>query len=283
MTESIAAIVGGTRHELLAMPWEEYKAFPALNCSTITRGRKSMLHLKYAWDNNGEDTDAMQFGRLLHCLLFEPREVEARYWEWEGRRAGNAYKDYCERAEAMGAEVIKADGQYSLASALDAAQGYLRDSRVKALVSAGQAEQTVLVPEGNLQCKGRLDWVSTAEHVLVDLKTTAAIEPELFGKTFFRFAYDLKLGMYRRWLEKVTDDRWPVEVIVLESSPPYDIASIPIPDAVLDEGVDKALAIIAQVREAIESDEWPGIARDRPMPLVVPFWAMAEETEEYQG
>lgn len=282
MRPEICKIVGGTRCELLAMPWEEYKTFPALNCSTITRGRKSMLHLKYAWDNDGEDTDAMQFGRLLHCLLFEPREVEARYWEWQGRRAGALYTEFCERAETMGAEVIKAEGQYSLASALDAAHGYLRDSRVQALVSAGQAEQTVLVPEGDLQCKCRLDWLSTAEHVLADLKSTAEIESELFGKTFFRLGYDLKLGMYRRWLNKVTGDRWPVEVIVLESSPPYDIASIPIPDAVLDSGVDKALKIIGRVREAIETDEWPGIARGKPMPLMVPYWAMAEETEEFR-
>ena len=38
-----------------------------------------MLHLKYQWDHGFKSTDAMQWGRLLHCLLFEPAEVEAEY------------------------------------------------------------------------------------------------------------------------------------------------------------------------------------------------------------
>jgi hypothetical protein len=71
----ISSIVGGTRQEILSMPWPEYLEFPALNGSVIVKGRKSLLHLKDAWDNGGEDTDALQFGRLQHCLLFEPHEV----------------------------------------------------------------------------------------------------------------------------------------------------------------------------------------------------------------
>lgn len=280
---NIASIIGGQRRELCEMPWPEYKDFPALNCSTIVRGRKSMLHLLHAWQHDGEDTEAMQFGRLQHCLLFEPQEVENRYWTWTGRRAGNDYKAYCEEAEASDAEVVRDTGQYSMESALEAAQGFLRNSRIQALIAAGKAEQTILIPEVGMQCKGRLDWISTAEHVLTDLKTTAEIEPNLFGRSFFRFGYDLKLGFYRRWLNNISGDQWPVEVIVLESKPPYDVATIPIPDAVLDRGVDKGLEILARIKECIEADEWPGIANGRPMMLMVPYYEMEEETEEWTG
>ncbi len=280
MKQSIASTIGGTRQELLSMPWEEYKAFPALNCSTIVKGQTSMLHLKHQWDHGFKSTDAMQWGRLVHCLLFEPAEVETMYWPWKGVRRGKAYDECCIRAEVAGAEVVREDGAYSMATALEAAQGFLRNSRVHELIAAGQAEQTVLTPEDGFQCKGRLDWVSTSEHILTDLKTTAEIEGELFGKTFFRFHYDIKLGMYRRWLNSVTNDQWPVEVIVMESSAPYDVAVVPVPDAVLDAGVEKGLALIAKVRHANEVDEWPGVANDQPMPLVVPYWAMADETEQ---
>jgi hypothetical protein len=132
-----------------------------------------------------------------------------------------------------------------------------------------------LTTEGDIQCKGRLDWVSTGQHVMTDLKTTAEIEPEKFGKTFFNFQYDIKLGMYRRWLNSVTNDHWPVDVIVLESKPPYDVVVKPVPDAVLDAGVEKGLALITKVRHAIDTDKWPGVDNT----FVVPYWAMEEEEE----
>jgi len=284
MTEPIASVVGGTRCELAEMSWDDYRAFPALNGSTIVHGRKSLLHLKHAWDYSRPDTPAMQYGRLVHCLLFEPAEVEARYRTWEGARRGNAYKAFYAEAIMDGAEVIKSEGEYSLASALVAAKSFLRNDRVQTLIAAGQAEQTVLGVEHGMQCKGRLDWVSTIEHTLTDLKSTAEIEPTLFGISFYRFGYDIKLGMYRRWLNAATGDNWPVEVIVLESKPPHDVAVIPAPDAVLDAGVEKALEIIRNVRTAIDTDQWPGVAGDDDlMPLKVPYSEMQEPMEEFQG
>lgn len=282
-THQIAEIVGGERREMISMPWPDYLDFDALNGSVIVQGRKSLLHLKHAWDNCEGDTDAMQFGRLQHCLLFEPREVEARYRAWDGTRRGKEYKAFCEEAHAGRAEVVKAHGEYSMDAALAAVPSFLGNAKVQALISAGQAEQTLLMPEHGLQCKGRVDWISTSEHVLVDLKTAKDIQDRLFGAAFFRYGYDVKLGLYQRWLNAVTGERWPVEVIVLESKPPYDVAVIPIPDAVLDAGVEKALRIIKAVRDAIKSDRWPGVAGDDYYPLMVPFYAMEEETEPFEA
>lgn len=283
MSVPISKIVCGTRSELCQMTWDEYKDFPAMNGSVLVEGRKSLLHLKHAWSHGRKDTDAMRFGRLLHCLLFEPEEVAARYRTWEERRSGNEYELFCVEAAIAGAEVVKATGEYSLENALEAATGFLRNERVKSLISAGVMEQAVLCVESGLQCKGRLDWVSTSEHVLVDVKTTARIEASRFGQQFFDLGYDIKLGLYRRWLNRVTNDFWPVEVIVLENKPPYDVAVMPIPDAVLEDGAEDALLLIDSVAKAIESDEWPGVASNDIMPLVVPYYRMREETEEYQG
>lgn len=283
MNHPISSIVGGDRRELISTCWDEYLDLAALNPSTIVHGRKSLLHLKYAWDKGFEDTEAKQWGRLVHCLLFEPSQVEARYWSWEGRRQGNAYKDFYAKAQLEGAEVVRAEGQYSLKTAIEAAQSFLGDARVQALIAAGRSEMVVLAPECGLQCKGRLDWISGAEHVLTDLKTAAEIEEKLFGKSFFNFGYDIKLGLYKRWLDLVTGDHWPVEVIVLESKPPYDVGVMPVPDAVLDAGVDKGLGIIKKVARAIETDEWPGVSGGSHLTLHVPYWEMQEELTEFEG
>jgi len=266
------------------MPWDEYREYPALNGSAIVHGRTSMLHLKYAWDHGRKDTDAMQFGRLVHCLLFEPTEVTERYWPWDGRRSGNAYELFKAEAEIAGAEVIRAEGEYSMEAALQAAKGFLASSRIQSLIEAGKSEQTVITEECGMPCKGRIDWISTSQHVLTDLKTTVSLDRKKFGRQFFSLGYDIKLGLYRRWLDRVTNDHWPVEVIALENKPPHDVAVIPIPDAVLDAGVDKAMDIIGRVRQAIESDYWPGMAGDEDYPLEIPFYEMEEaEMEVYQG
>jgi len=274
----IDEVQNGSRRELCSMPWDEYRALPALNGSAIVHGRKSLLHLRHAFEHGRPDTDAMQFGRLIHCLLFESAEVEKRYRVWSGRRAGKDWKEFQAQAQLDGREVVKDEGQYSLAAACEAADGFLANARVQQLIKAGQPEQTVLAVEHGLQCKGRIDWISTECAVLTDLKTSSQIEPELFGRSFFRFGYDLKLGLYQRWLSARTDKRWPVEVIVLESTPPYDVTVIPIPDAVLDRGVEKAMLIIQRVQRALETDTWTGVGES--LQLVVPYTEMLDDDLE---
>ena len=58
---------------------------------------------------------------------------------------------------------------------------------------------------------------------------------------------------------------------------------MPAPDAVLDKGVEKGLEIIHKVARAIDTNEWPGVAGGDFLPLVVPFYEMQEEVEEFQG
>lgn len=280
----IGTIVGGTRCELASIPWEEYKVFPGLNPSVIVKGRKSLLHLKYEWEHGGKDTDAMQFGRMLHCLLFEPKDFERRYRAWDGTRRGKEYEAFCLEAEVAGAEVVRAKGEYGMDVALEAASAFLSNSRVKALIKAGKAEQTAFVPEAGLQCKGRLDWISTSEHILTDLKTATEIEARLFGQSFFRFMYDVKLGLYQRWLQRVTGEKWPVEIIVIENHPPYDVAVVPVPNEVLEDGMVNGLTVIESVKSAIETDTWTGVSgHEQYYPLEVPFWVMEQETQEFTG
>ena len=57
---------------------------------------------------------------------------------------------------------------------------------------------------------------------------------------------------------------------------------LPVPDAVLDNGVDKALRIIDKVAQCIETDQWPGIAGGDSMPLVVPWYEMEEDLTGFE-
>lgn len=281
MKPDIKTVLAGQREELLDMRWDEYLAFPAANNSLLSEAATSMYHLRYVWEHGRADTDDLQFGRLVHALLVEPQEVEDRYWTFDGVRRGKKYDEFVEEATIAGAEVVKLHGELSMTTAIEASKGFLRNRRVQQLIKAGKAEQAALAVEEGMQCKGRLDWVSTSEHVLSDIKTARDITPQKFGAAFFNYGYDSQLGMYQRWLNRLTGDRWPVEVIVVEKKAPFGVAVYTVPDAVLEEGVDKALRMLKRLRVCIETDTWPGVTEDEAAPLFVPYWAMTEEVVEY--
>jgi len=291
----IREILKTSRVETCDMPWEEYKAFPAMNGSTLSRGIRSMLDLRHSWDNPKEDTDSMLWGRAVHCLCLEPGEFLNRYVPWEGaRRQGKAYEEFAIEAAVAGKEVLTLNQWYA---AQRAALAFVKNPRVKPLIASGKAEQTVLATEMGMQHKGRLDWVSspvcTPEYdcpngVIADLKTSADIHHHAFGRVFYKFHYDMKLGLYQRWWEAATGLRLPVFVMCLQGDPrgskdrPHDVAVIPIPDAVLDRGVRTGLEAIRNLREAIATNFWPGVDGGEEYFLDTPPWEMGDEMVEFE-
>lgn len=269
-------VVNGQRREVvLGMDFPDYLAVPALNGSTLVHGRTSMRHFLHAWHGDDKDTEALLWGRAVHCLLFEPKLFTERYTLYEGRRQGKAWEEFREDNQEL--EILRADGQYGYASALVAARSFINEPLLQEMIREGQGEVSLFTVEDDLQCKARLDWVSASSRCIVDLKTTRNIAARAFGRQFFDLGYDLKLGLQRRWwAEQNHGELLPVYVIALENKPPFDVAVIPVPDAVLDQGAERALAIIRQVKECISVDRWPGVANGEYFPLEVPSWEMED-------
>jgi len=261
--------------------WDEYKALPAMNPSTIAHGMKSMLHLLSAWNATDTDSASKQWGRAIHTMILEPREFAGRYASWDGRRAGKAYEEFAADAWEHGKEVLKTEQMASLA---EAGAHFVEEcdrpgSDIKPLIEAGKAEVTVFSVEFGIQCRGRLDWISS-QQVIVDVKSTKDVHKDKFWRDFFAFHYDLKLGLYQRWLQECTGKPYPVYILAIENHRPYDIALIPIPDAVLDQGARHGLAIIERLPECIKTGYFPGVANGELYELVVPAWCMEDEDEE---
>lgn len=274
--------------------WGDYCQVMGMNPSTLVKAIRghtpegemelSMLHLKHAWDDTSQsDSSALLFGRALHCLLFEPGTFESRYCMFDGRRDKRS-KDYqAFLAANAGKEVLSAD---EWARALEAAKSFIREPLVQEIIASGKAEVSVLWTEdvdGTLiQMRGRLDWIATGRSI-TDLKTAKDISARAFGRDFFRYHYDIKLGLYQRGLSQVTGRHWPVEVICLEKEPPYDITVVPIANSVLEQWAEKGLKILREVKACIDTDTWPGLAKGKEYHLDVPPWEMAEEAVEYDA
>jgi hypothetical protein len=271
----IRDILNGTRVEAVkGVSWPDYRELVGMNPSTLVHGRKSMLALKHAWDHPRKDTPDFRFGRAVHTILLEPREFANRYTYWEGARRGNDYKAFAADAFLHGQEVLAEDEWYACQ---DMALRFVGDENVQTLIAMGAAEVTVFGVEETLQCRGRIDWVSVSGDALMDLKTCRDLRRR--SRDFFAYDYDIKLGLYQRWLERATQVPRPVCVVWVEKAPPYDVVVEMVPQPVLDQGVDKALRILRALRVAIETDTWPGIARGEVLTLEVPNWAMEDDLD----
>lgn len=261
--------------------WDDYKAIQAINPSTVVHGAKSMRHLLNAWNNPSPSKACLAWGRAIHCLLFEPDQFESRYAECDVIRnpRHNAYKDWL--ADNEGKEALTAK---DMTTTLKAAKCFLADPDVQELIAAGMAEVTLLTVEDGVQCKGRVDFLQTALEVITDLKSTRNIESRACSRDFYRYQYDVKLGLYQRWVQMLTGRPWPVKVIWIENVEPYDVAVMPIDSAVLDRGARKGLEVIRNVKRCIEAGEWPGVGGEEFL-LHTPNWAMDDElegAEEYE-
>lgn len=271
----IREILDGDRVDLVTgLSFEEYCKIPAMNPSTLVHGRKSMLALKHAWDNPRPDTPALALGRAVHTMCFEPRTFGTLYTCWDGDRRTKAYKDFAADAYLRGLEVLKMEDW-------DACQkmglAFVNDPRVRPFIAQGKPEVTVYGIDEGVQCRGRIDWVSTAENAIVDLKTTRSLSRR--HHDFFSYHYDIKLALYQRWLGATRGLLPYVYVVWIEKAEPYDIAVDIVPPPILELGLAHALRILKQLPRCIETDTWPGETNGEITAIEAPHWVMEDDLD----
>jgi exodeoxyribonuclease VIII len=247
-----------------------YAEINAVNWSTLSVMDRSPLHYRYALEHPREDTDALQFGRAVHCLILEPDLYRDRYAVWTGAdrrtRAGKeawlAFQD-----ELDGRTVLDSD---TADAAHNAAMAALGVPSVRNLLLGASVEHTITWtdPVTHIDCKGRLDALRSPGRV-VDIKTSRDISPKRFASAAAALRYHGQLAFYHDGAG-CTDSNTPV-IVAVESKPPHDVA-------VYDCGLwlvpGRALyrRLLDRLAECRRTDTWPGMVPE-PMELDLPPWA----------
>ena len=276
--------------------WEEYKRIGRMNPSTLVNGVKSMKSLKRAIDGGfKEPTDPMRMGSGTHCLLLEPEQFEERYCvipdfhkspenvTAQGKPTDSKATTYYKNAvkefakSNSGREFVSRDQYDTMLHAIEALRSHGEASRL--IESCGDnRELTVFGEISGVQMKGRIDALSP--QCIVDLKTTASVEPSQFGRMFANLHYGIKLAIYREVIRQSIANR-PVVVIAQELSGDYDTVVYDVPDCVLDNGLIKTKRILEDYKHAMKMSEWVGVDRGQArVPLLVPQWAMEDSGDE---
>jgi exodeoxyribonuclease VIII len=260
----------------------------AANWSSIKYLGISAKHYLHALSTPRTDTDALKLGRLVHCLVLEPEQVNGRYTvEPRFNKAmknetaiARGYSGGKEAAAEWLANVGDREpvGSEMYATAYAMAQAVLADPVAAPIVSSGWSEARIewTDAETGILCRGRPDHLGSG--ILADLKTTRNLSR--FENDVARFGYFAQLawyldGLHTAGLQTIGDPC----LIAVESVAPYDVLVLTFNEDDLNVGRRVYRACLNQLSECRRTGRWPGVSNGVARRVVLPAWAGPVEDE----
>jgi hypothetical protein len=256
-------------------PWSDYFAMPELNFSRLKSFAISPLQYRHDIDHPRTDKPHFRRGSLMHAIVLEPETVAERFACYRDGKRDKRTKAYQEFLAAHEGKSILSESEWE--SAAGAAAAVLADPIAGPYLSGGVAEQTIMwtEPTTGRRCKARID-LSGAH--LVDLKSTAYIEPRRFGQQAARLSYHAQLAWYLDGLLASGHDMDPTPIlIVVQSEQPHDVVTYRLPDHVVHAGRDLYRGWLQQLQRCEESGVWPGVAGGEALNLHLPEWVYGDD------
>jgi hypothetical protein len=254
--------------------FQEYRALPGINASSIKHGAVSMLHMHHAMTGGDIiDTPAMRWGRLVHLAILEPEKYGRTVSIWnDGRRAGKAWNDFV--TASGGTEWIATAEENASLLSLSASVHSNREAHW--LIASSEHELSVTWSGERYGCgKARLDMIDR-EHGkwVADLKTTRRIDS--FSRAFFSLRYDIQCGWYVEGTGATQ-----VFILAVESDPPYDVQTYRVPQSVIDKGRETAIEIARTYRAHKITNTFTGVGGGVDvLELPIPPWYLGGENAE---
>ena len=276
------------------VPFEDYLSWNAVSNSRINQARKSLAHFKA--NTSKPPSKELNFGSLVHTGRLEPLSIAQRYAVMpafeldednktvEGERsfskATTYYKSKCEHFEIANRdkEIIE---QAAYDKMLGCVAGIAANDRANRwLNSAGPVEVSIVWddPKTGLRCKARIDKATSDWMILTDLKTTR--DAMNFEKSIANFGYHRQAAHYSGGVEVLTCVKPMFGIVAIETEQPYLARTAPVGAESIAVGRREVDETLAAIREAYETDNWPGY--DDPDEWGLPGW-YAKDQEQSIG
>lgn len=241
----------------------------AVSKSWLDRIDRSPAHLRAYLDGlTKADTPALVLGSLTHCAILEPDLLDAVYAVSPrvDRRTKAGKEVYAEWEASLKGQVIVTADQMEHAKAMR--DSVRRNKAARALLSTGDAEETVVWQnsETGELCKARADWLR--ENVIVDVKTTGDARPAEFAKSIANYRYSCQAAHY---CDGFALDRFVF--IAIERDPPYACAVYVADEVMRNRGKDDRDRNLRTYAECRASGEWPAYPQVITE-LSLPRWAL---------
>lgn len=249
-----------------------YDRIPGINWSRLKDLRVSPRQFHSAPPR--AETVAMRIGLAAHTLILEPHRFDEQYVVWPQARRGNAWKAFAE--EHSNRCILTAAEHERAERCSDAVREHETASE---LLAGGVSEHGLSWTDEKTghACKGRVDHVNGR---LVEIKTTAIIDPRRFAALAVRLGYHCQLAFYFDGLRaNGYDIAASPGLVTIQSEPPHDVVVYNVPDHVLGAGRAEYRRLLRLLDECEAKDEWPGIAKE-PLELLLPDWAYTDDDAE---
>ncbi len=245
-----------------------------------------------------EPTDVMKIGSLAHTYILEPESLEKEFF----------FLNPMDRPEQIKGMTSKINKSWKLDmedSALEQDRimmklehlAEVKKFRESLMTEHGEiktiltmeprlVEKTFFVTLDGVNCKIRPDLILPGVRYLNDLKTVADASPRGFQSHFFKYKYDIQLGLYTMAFKEITGFDWPFNFICVEKKAPYFTTCYTISpgDEVYQYARDKVAWLLKRFKKSKEDDYWPAYESMQPLPL--PAWinnASPIETQEEEA
>ena len=205
------------------MTEEEYFALKALSASqlkTYTIGgpyefwKTSVFNDERKQD---EETDALVFGKLAHCMLLEPDEVEKRFLVTDWGAKSRKTKKYEDAKQANPGKTIISPEEYQKAGAmLSCLRGH---PLAKEIIAGSVSEQPIVWTDKatGVQMKAKIDAIKMTKYgmVVIDYKTSSDIDSLL--KRAEKLQYPVQDAVYCDAVEQKYGTQ-PIEFVFIIQS-----------------------------------------------------------------
>jgi len=250
-----------------------------------TLARMSPAHLKYAIDNPEPDkdvSDALTFGRLVHCVILEPELVPFQFiaapvCDRRTTEGKNLYADFLERAN--GKTIVK-QGDLDRAYAMrDAAYENKDAATLLNNLEYREISGFAIEQQTGLPAKIRPDGLSLKLETLVDLKTCVSSSPRDFARAMQLFGYHRQLQFYKEIAAEINGTLISsIVIIAVEKTPPFVTEVYEVSPRALSRAAIELEALRSLYKQCMETDAWPGYTERGLSVLDLPEYIYRTET-----
>ena len=264
-----------------------YRREEGVNQSSLKKILDSPAHYQAALKNRLVPTPAMEIGTALHCLTLDGQEAfDAQYVKKPNglslaTKEGKAWKAELGRKKAL-SEGGK-DDPWNSVLGMDASLKRLAYFNPEQKDYIKYNEVSVYWEWRGVQCKARLDRVDVDHGLVLDLKTTDSVEPEIFAKKVVGLGYDFQAAFYVKAAEVAFGRPFKFIFVAVERKAPYTVDLFEVDDEMMEEGMYKCERALKEYAECVKSDHWPGrtpMVRKLSYPSWYQPYGKMEEPEE---
>lgn len=272
-------------------PGEVFARAPGISVTSLGYLLRSPFHLKDRWDHPERyprDKAAFVLGNMIHTLLFEPDQFDARYFvtpDGFTRRSKADKEKWAEWIDRYGEENIihDRDAKAAYRRATDIVDAIKGRTYTATALSGGWPEVAVFWQdrESGVRCKAKADYIrplSDGALLVSDLKTTKDASPEQFEKSVGNFGYDRQNAFFRDGVAEATGLDVDFMFVAVEKEAPYAVAEYELRAEDVDKGRQDYQYALRVYKQCKERDEWPGYPELSRIKL--PRWVKRHSIEQ---